>query len=458
MKTKNKKGAAADNSQPTAPKAAEYVRKRVDIEIGKLRTAEWNPRGKITPESVADLAASIKSLGLIQPVVAMMDADGTATLIAGHRRVVAAKLAGLDKVPCDVLVGVDEETARRMTFIENLQRADADPLLESELVGSLVKSGMTLDEIAAETGRGRQWVARRANLANLSPSWRKRVKSGEQITIDCLEHVAAYPAEIQEKCKDASGSYYGNSQGVAWHNVKWQFQRETRDLREVLFDTAKCLGCPNNTGCSPELFDWDGKTATFGKCMDAKCFQRKTEQAVDDAVAKAETKGRTVVKNRQPYQVGVYGATKRPTKTNTALYAYTDCNGNRVMEYAAPPPPKEENPAKTKEERQAEREAAKKERLVHDVQNEAARKFETWIGERKKDGIWPKWFIDCAIDELCTVITNYWQDNVLAVDAFARNTGFTASDAEADKVYKEYLAKQEGGEAEEPFDDEETED
>ena len=58
------------------PKAAEYVRKRVDIEIGKLRMAAWNPRGKITPESVADLAASIKSLGLIQPVVAMRTRTG----------------------------------------------------------------------------------------------------------------------------------------------------------------------------------------------------------------------------------------------------------------------------------------------------------------------------------------------------------------------------------------------
>ena len=423
------------------PKAAEYVRKRVDIEVGKLRVAAWNPRGKITPESVADLAASIKSLGLIQPVVAMMDADGTATLIAGHRRVVAAKLAGLDKVPCEVLVGVDEETARRMTFIENLQRADVDPLLESELVGSLLKSGMTHDEIAAETGRGRQWVARRANLANLSPSWRKRVKSGEQITIDCLEHVAAYPAEIQEKLKDASGSYYGNSQGVAWHDVRWQFQRETRDLKEVLFDTANCLTCPNNTGCCPDLFD-DKAKDKLGNCMDAACFTRMTEQVVDDVVAKAKTKGRTVVKNKQPYQVGVYGATKRPTKTNTALYVYTDCNGNRVMEYAAPPPPKEEKPAKTKEERQAEREASKREHLLRTAKDEAGDKFDDWTDEHAKDGDWPQWFIDAAVEEMVNQIRDYGSGDLEGVvDKFAANTGFKASDAEADKVYQEYLAE-----------------
>ena len=429
MKAK-KKNTPAEGGNLKPPKAAEYVRRRIDVDVGKVHVAAWNPRGKITPESVADLAASIRTLGMIQPVVCMMEPNGSLTLIAGHRRLVAAKLAGLKTIPCEALDGLDEATAKRMTFIENLQRLDADPLLEAELVAGLVKSGMTHAEIAAETGRGEKWVARRANLVNLSPSWLDRVKSGEQITIDCLEHVAAYPLEIQEKCKKASGGYYGNTDGISWHDIRWMFQRETRDLKEVLFDTAKCLGCPNNTGCSPELFDWDGgKTATFGKCMDAKCFQRMTEQAVDDAVSKAESKGRTVVKNKQPYQCGVYGsATKHPTKTNTVLYVYNDSMGKKTMEWAPPPPKAEEKKAKTKEERQAEREAAKKERLVHDVQDEAARKFETW-------------FIDGAIDELCTVITNYWQDNVLAVDAFARNTGFTASDAEADKVYQEYLAK-----------------
>ena len=291
-------------------------------------------------------------------------------------------------------------------------------------------------------------MARRANLVNLSPSWRKRVKSGEQITIDCLEHVAAYPLEIQEKCKEVSGGYYGNTDGISWHDIRWIFQRETRDLKEVLFDTAKCLGCPNNTGCSPELFDWDGgKTATFGKCMDAKCFARMTEQAVDDAVAKAETKGRTVVKNKQPYQCGVYDATKRPTKTNTALYVYTDCNGNRVMEYAAPPPPEEKKKAKTKEEKQAEKEAKKRMGLLQSAKDEAESKFNDWTEEHADDDELPKWFVDCAVNEMISQIRDYGSGDLeLVVDAWARNTGFTASDAEADAVYKEYLAK-EGGEA-----------
>lgn len=455
MKTKKKALAAAEEQHPSSDRLrgslrsgdmkAEYARRRIEVDVDNVRVAAWNPRGKITPESVADLAASIRTLGLIQPVVCMMERDGSLTLIAGHRRLVAAKLAGLKTIPCEALDGLDEATAKRMTFIENLQRADADPLLEAELVSSLVQSGMTQAEIAAETGRGVQWVARRANLVNLSPSWRKRVRDGEQITIDCLEHVAAYPLEVQEKCKEASGSYYGNSQGVAWHDVKWQFQRESRDLRAVVFDTERCRACPNNTGCCPELFDDVANKDNLGQCLDAHCFARKTDDAVCDAVEKAEAKGRTVVKNKQPYQCGVYGATKRPTKTNTALYVYTDCNGSRVMEYAAPPPKKDEaEAAKEKEAKKAEREAAKFRKLVDEARNEAADRFNAWIDEHEKDGVWPKWFVDEAIMALCEDIRVVGADQADAVDAFAMNTGFTANDAEADKAYREYLAKQEG--------------
>lgn len=440
MKTK-KKNTPAEGGNLKPPKAAEYVRRRIDVDVGKVHVAAWNPRGKITPESVADLAASIRTLGMIQPVVCMMEPNGSLTLIAGHRRLVAAKLAGLKTIPCEALDGLDEATAKRMTFIENLQRADADPLLEAELVGSLVKSGMTHAEIAAETGRGEKWVARRANLVNLSPSWRKRAKGSEQITIDCLEHVAAYPMEIQEKLKDARVNYYygGGNEVLTWSNVKWEFLRETRDLKEVLFDTEKCRTCPMNTGCCHDLFDDEVSKDALGKCLDAKCYGEQTEQAVADAEAKAEKRGSKVVK-KSPYQCGVYGsATKRPTKTNTVLYVYNDSMGKKTMEWA-PPPPKAE-------EKQAKREAKNRLGLLQSAKDEAESKFNDWTEEHANDGSWPKWFVDCAVEDFVREICDYGSGDLeSAVDAFARNTGFTASNAEADAIYKEYLAK-EGGEA-----------
>ena len=312
--------------------AAKFARERMELAPDLLKVAPWNPRGKIAEASVADLAASIRTLGVIQPLVAMKDGKGY-TLVAGHRRLVAARLAGLATVPVDVL-DVDEQTAKRMTFIENLQRMDADPLLESELVGSLVKSGMKQDEIAAETGRGREWVARRLNLSRLSKSWRKRVKDGEQITTDCLEHVAAYPEEIQERLKKATG--YNSHGALRWCDIESRFDHETQDLKKAVFDRTPCKTCPNNTGCSPDLFDWDGKPATFGKCLDSKCYKRKVADAVKATIADAKAAGATVKESdhHPDYSIDLQS---KPDKKHDTLYVWKDYNGEPQMQWGEAP-------------------------------------------------------------------------------------------------------------------------
>lgn len=381
MKTKTKAKAAAKKRQPkeasaepVAPKAAKYMRERRELAVDLLKAAPWNPRQKITPESVSDLVKSIGSLGVIEPLVTMAATpvkegeQGQYVLISGHRRLVAAKLAGLDKVPCDVLVGVDEPTARRMTFIENLQRKDADPLLESELVGSLVKSGMKQDEIAAETGRGREWVARRLNLSRLSKSWRKRVKDGEQITTDCLEHVAAYPEVVQERLKNAK-TYNNPGAAIRWRDIESQFDRETQDLKNVLFDRSPCKSCPNNTGCSPDLFDWDGKPATFGKCLDSKCYKRKVAEAVKATIADAKAAGATVKESdhHPDYSIDLRS---KPDKNHDTLYVWKDYNGEQQMQWGAAPKQSKSSGEMSDEEKELRR--------LKIAANKARRKLAEW--------------------------------------------------------------------------------
>ena len=382
----------------SAPKVADYERKRTELEVAKLKVAPWNPRGKITPESVADLAASIESLGVIEPLVAMMDADGGATLLSGHRRLAAAKVAKLDKVPCDILVGIDEPTAKRMTFIANLQRKDADPLLESELVGGLVKSGMTQDEIAAETGRGREWVARRLNLSRLSKSWRKRVKDGEQITTDCLEHVAAYPEEVQERLKNADR--YNGSGALRWCDIESQFDRETQDLKKAVFDRTPCKTCPNNTGCSPDLFDWDGKPAAFGKCMDGKCFKRKVAEAVKATIADAKENGVEVreCKQHPDYSISLQS---KPDKNHDTLYVWKDYNDEPVMQWGERPRTGQAGGGLTDEEKEA-----RKRKLAA---NKARRKLAEW----------------CASGALAKAIMELYDGNIPVVAPFAFQHAFS---------------------------------
>ncbi|MBQ4385698.1 MAG: ParB/RepB/Spo0J family partition protein [Kiritimatiellae bacterium] len=393
MKTKTKAKAAAKKKQPkeveavSAPKAAEYERKRTEVETAKLKFAPWNPRPKITPESVADLASSIRSLGVIEPLVAMLDKDGGATLISGHRRLVAAKLAGLEKVPCDILAGVDEAVAQRMTFIENLQRRDADPLLESELVGNLVKSGMKQDEIAAETGRGREWVARRLNLSHLSKSWRQRVKDGEQITTDCLEHVAAYPEKVQERLKGAK-TYKNPGAAIRWCDIESQFDRETQDLKKAVFDRTPCKTCPNNTGCSPDLFDWDGKPTAYGKCMDGKCYKRKVAEAVKATIADAKENGVEVreCKQHPDYSISLQS---KPDKKHDTLYVWKDWNDETVMQWGERPRTGQTGGGLTDEEKDA-----RKRKLAA---NKARRKLASWCESNLSGVIMAAYTVDVQI-------------------------------------------------------------
>lgn len=447
MRKKEKKSERGSDGNTIGQGAKALGRTRIEVAAHQLRPAPWNPRPEITSESVADIAASIREIGLIQPLVVIKDPDKKPCrgvdfylVVAGHRRFKACVDAGLAPIPCDV-IDCDVTTAKRVTIIENLQRRDADPLMEADLIAGLIEGGMTQAEIAAETGRGEKWVARRANLRKLSKSWRKRVEAGEQFTVDCLEHVAAYPEEMQEKLKDARGySYYygGTPETITWGQISSRFRNASRDLKSAAFNTAGCLGCLNNTGCCPDLFDQDGgKNAKLGRCLCDRCWRDKQEAHVSETVSKAEKMGAKIIRKKPKWE---YSATDHKTKTNTTLYVYKD--GDRMVAKWYQPPEIGEKKAKSKEEKREEREAKRREALLRTAKDEACDKFTDWADEHAKDGDWPKWFVDAAVEDMVREIRDYGAGDLeAAVDAFVANTGFTASDAEADKLYKEYLAQ-----------------
>lgn len=383
MKKKTQK--AKDAKTPECTPARE--RTSIAVEAHQLRPAPWNPRPEITSESVADITASLPKVGLIHPLAVMKDPDKPSAkgvdfyvIISGHRRYKACVDAGYHPIPCDVM-DVDVDTAKRITIIENLQRKDADPILESELVKNLLDRGMTQAEIAAETGRTERWVARRANLMNLSDGWRKRVKKGEKFTTDCLEHVAAYPVEIQEKLKDARGYYLGGECEVtAWHQISHQFRGASRDLKDAAFNTAPCLSCSNNTGCSPDLFDLDGgKNAKLGRCLCDKCWREKCEAHIADTMAKAEKKGVEIVKKKPD---SPWAATDRKTKEYTTLYVYKDGDQTVAKWFK---PPAQPTPA-DKEELKALRAAKKEARRVERLLDHAREVVHDAMVSRYKDG------------------------------------------------------------------------
>lgn len=295
--------------QPPAVKpeditTAKHAGKRTSIEVAtnQLRPAPWNPRPPITPESVADIAASIKSIGLIQPLIVMKDPDKPSfrgqdfyLLIAGHRRLAAWSAANMKgKIRCE-LIDCDIETAKRMTTIENLQRKDVDPIMEADLIEGLIQGGMTIEAIAAETGRGEKWVWRRKQLGKLSAGWRKLIEKNKgKFTIDCLEKISRYDEKVQntvlEDCKD---HWKLRSNAIMeWGDLQTYVSSVSMDLSEAKFCTGDCERCTMNTATTPMLFDdpTDKKGKVLGKCTDKSCFEKKCKEWFEAEKAKLEKK------------------------------------------------------------------------------------------------------------------------------------------------------------------------
>ena len=140
---------------------------------------------------------------------------------------------------------------------------------------------------------------------------------------------------MQEKLKGARNYNYS---GVAtrWCDIEGQFSRETQDLKTAAFDRTPCKACPNNTGCTPDLFDWDGKPTVFGKCMDAKCYRRKVAEAIKATIADAKANGVEVRESNQhpDYSISLQS---KPDKRHSTLYVWEDYNGETVMKWGEKP-------------------------------------------------------------------------------------------------------------------------
>jgi len=136
------------------------------LPIERIHPNKAQPRKTFAQEPLAELAASIKEQGILQPVVVRRRGDDY-ELVAGERRWRAAQLAGLLEVPALVKELSDAE-ALEVALIENIQRQDLDPLEEAEAYGRLIREhGMTQDEVAAAVGKSRVAITNSLRLLKL---------------------------------------------------------------------------------------------------------------------------------------------------------------------------------------------------------------------------------------------------------------------------------------------------
>ena len=151
-----------------------------DVDVDRIRPNELQPRHHFEDAALDELAASIKSNGVIQPIVVRKVDDGY-RIIAGERRWRAAQRAGLTRVPVvvkDVPAGRDSQLLE-MALIENIQREDLNPIDEAAAYEKLITDfKLTQEEIAAAVGKDRSSVANYLRLLKLPPEVRAELAGG----------------------------------------------------------------------------------------------------------------------------------------------------------------------------------------------------------------------------------------------------------------------------------------
>lgn len=153
------------SAQTTAPLAA-------------ISANPYQPRSSMDADALESLAASVRENGILQPLLVQPEGDGY-RLIAGHRRLEAARMAGLDEAPI-VVRDRPGDNVLLLALVENLQRADLSPLDEAAAYRELGRRfGLSTEEIAARTGKSRSAVANSMRLLDLTPQVKEMLDGGQ---------------------------------------------------------------------------------------------------------------------------------------------------------------------------------------------------------------------------------------------------------------------------------------
>lgn len=196
------------------PKLSQPLRERkesiFDIEISKIKDNPYQPRHEMEESSLKELASSIKQHGILQPLIATKFTKDTGRgqaveyqLVAGHRRLKAAEMAGLTRVPAIIRDSTDQQRLE-LALVENIQRADLNAMDRAQAFKRLQEEfDLTHEEIAKKIGKSREFVSNTMRLLNLPESVQQslrqaRISEGHARSIAGIKNPAAQMALFDE--------------------------------------------------------------------------------------------------------------------------------------------------------------------------------------------------------------------------------------------------------------------
>ncbi len=230
-----------------------------------------------------DLAGSIKSVGLLQPVVVRpLLAEGRYELVAGARRFRACQIAGVESIDARVRELTDDQVLEAQA-IENDQREDVHPLDQAAWYQALIDRGYDVARLAGRTGRSESYVRQRLQLLALTEEWQKmfledRLQLGHALLICRL------PPKMQQgllksyefqwiRCEHYLTPTVEKTRAlIQGHFVRLDRALWSLDDAELLKAAGACLDCPKRTGSDPALF---ADLAEDDTCTDQACWAKK---------------------------------------------------------------------------------------------------------------------------------------------------------------------------------------
>ncbi len=218
------------------------------LPVGRIRPGRYQPRTKMDPEALAELAASIKSQGLMQPLLVRRVEHDRYELIAGERRWRAAQMAGLEEVPA-LVRDVPDEAALAMSLIENIQRENLNPMEEASGLQRLIDEfKMTHEQAADAVGRSRSATTNLLRLLKLSKPVQAMVMEGVLEMGHARAILALEGARQVEAAKRVAGRGLSVRETEALvakllrGNSGRQRRKPNRDLARLEEETSEQLG------------------------------------------------------------------------------------------------------------------------------------------------------------------------------------------------------------------------
>lgn len=283
--------------------------KLINIQVADAKLSATNAKGRNEGKAFEELVASIKEKGVLTPILIRETSKGKYEVIAGNRRLAAAKEAGLKEIPAQVAEMTDVE-AQEAQIVENLQREDIHPLEEAEACIQLIKTTDDFKILAAKLGKSESYIRNRIMLCNLADEIKKAYREavlndGQALEISRLSATGDQQKALTHVKQNQSwgGKILSVKDLKSWIDQTFfdelAFQPWLKS-KEAMAAVGPCHECPKETST---LFG----EVKEGACTTSRCHSRKMKKYVD--WMKEQTPGLVLVSKEMygGHKAGVLG-------------------------------------------------------------------------------------------------------------------------------------------------------